>query len=1525
MQLPIHINTSDLNALEANGVSKASITTILNARNLGAIFKNKNDLAKIGLPPEAIEKIYQNVSFEISADPLKSISVTIEPLDIIGYWLVVTHQDPINNNLIEEIFPINTGVVTFKYQESEKQKKFDLSIKSPAGNLSNIQIGDLKGTKISMTIDEIEKRSIIITKQTEITTRDSEIVALPCIKGKLISNNANRKLDNIKLVVFVSNLESPNDDDFFPVCYAITESEGYFLTNQPRFPKEVNFERITKAFVKTSIEGILSIPIRLEFGTGKLGKLPATIILFVNEQNIGNNECHQCGCNELNFINKKVIEEFSFYSVVRTTEPLIEAIEIDEEEISLEKVLLNIVDDGNSKNNNFHQQIVGITLPKTVVAKFNSNNQGIKHSNFSSLIEIGKQYKISKMLASSIPKTKCRLELDGSNKVDWDEKPTIYQSTSIAHGHLLQFKQEWFSDGYSLGDLLYSLPLAPGQKKQIVVFDWDRKDSASNTQQLDYQESLYNSLSRDRDVNDVASSMLTEKTKAGSVSASGSYGFIGVSGSASYQSSSRAATANSFQHVNDRTVQAGNATRNQRATVIQTVSQGERFQVSAEVIANYNHCHAMTMQYFEVLRHFEIKTRLANVQECLFIPLAISPFDENKALRWRNILAEEIIKKNLSSGFDALERKVQEMQSREKNYYESIGFPKNTFAEEMIQYLEGELFIEIQLTRPKDTNDDSFDPSQWLHLSFLGRNFYDLFLKGKSNKDEAFAKNAGPAILQNIMDKLKITAVTKKDNTSHETDLKLEANLMSDFKNKTKLNVSLRMTDSIQSLNRKDIDFISISLDETNLITEDQKKSFEQLRNETARVIVHSGSMRFRTANLHEYLFNNSRIKNDLGVANDAILIFTPLSEKAMRRPIADDVETGNALLHHLNENLEYYHQQIWMQMDPQRRFMLLDGIKAPGKANGRSVASVVENKLIGIVGNCLVLPVSAGFQLDPLYDNNINLFEHYYADPTDSIHLSLPTKGVYAEAIMGKCNSCEEKEDQRFWRWEESPIPDSPTTINPVSLPTPQDIQPNLQVKDFPNPSINIQNAPQIPDPQGYGKLVDLLGKSDLFKDITGLSENQKNAMAAYQLQQQLASGSIDKVLSTINKAKDRKDITPEQANALTNQALDNLIGGDGKNNVTETNEKKIAIPGNEISVPSETEKVNSPIDSNKNSTANPSTDMKVGNQVINASYYSDSNELPKAIDEYRDRINTLIDEIPNEINIYYYNNVLHSPIVRNEIYGKDVEVLDTYFTSLLNLLQDLNDNKDDGGYEEAILDNMNLCEKSLALVKLENNYMNGSEIQLIFKTFITNSWSNINKNATELEDAINLLKPELEKAEREFKSALAKGALRISLSILAKCNPELAILKTVPSRFLSLFFSQAFGGITATPETRAASDLNSMLSLLSSTIREFKLGGETTQTINESASTTLKYIGFYFDANAILDGYNKKEALIKLLNEAKSKYQKVMQQMLLMERGYNIFILNYPQWQLKTNNMRIEIENLRHDLNNYTASISV
>lgn len=1218
MPTPFKLNTSNINKLAEIGIKPES-TKIIETLLKDKIPLNRTNLENSGVPTDEINKMMAKVISDDKEDvpEIKSGKIIVRNIENkAGFSIVLrfnTIQSKNGKNVTisnENRFNIYNGIANIDWDN--KATKFKLLIKRPSGDFIKIKSGTKEGIEIEIDKpDELLDKTVEVLESTELVITDIKPIIVSRLKGRLLSKNSSRKLDKIQIVIQAALNDNPTDDDFFTVCYAVTEQDGYFFTSQLDIAsKDRNKIKVARAQIALP-NRIVPIPknIRLieqDDNGRKYHTFPEKIILFIDDEEVKDNESKNdcdCDCTDLDFHDKKSLEEFSFYTVVRTTEPLIEAYEIsDVKKIDLKE----IVTDQELKG-----LLGGYELSATTIKDFITKNGPITKLNASNLLNTAKR---DQQIENILRETKARelrylsgrIDLDGTNDVDWDDKPTIYQATSIAHGHLLNFKQEWFNDGYSIGDLIYSLPLAPGQKKQIVTFDWDRKDSASNIQQIDYQDSLYNSLSRDRDVNEVAKGVLNEHSDGGSISFAGGYGAggglgaiaptpvpigalvgagggLGNGGSFASQSSSRATTASSQQSISDRTVQSASSIRSQRSTVIQTVSQGERFQVSAEVIANYNHCHAMTVQYFEVLRHFEIRTRLAGVQECLFIPLKVKPFDRKKALRWRDILSKCLKKKFLVAGFDSLERYDDAVDiCGEGNsecidkHYDTLGIPDNRYAEESLQYIEGELYLEFQIKMPQILPDiaETLKTTGWAAFGgIIGegplQSIFENQIKNELKKDEAFANYIGPRIADSIINGLNFFAVKNRIGTPNVI-LPIDATLLSNFKNRTKLNVSLRMKDAFNStLKREDIDFIKITFGDSetpNLLS----NLATLIGGDYLRIIVHSGSMRYRTQNLHEHLFQNSRIKNDLTIS-DGVNIFTPLSEKALKRPRFEDVELINSLLHHLNQNVEYYHQCIWTRMDAQRRFMLLDGLIAPGKGKGRSVASVVENKLVGIVGNCLVMPVAPGFQLDPTLDDSINLFEHYYEDPKDPVRVSLPTKGVFAEAVMGKCNSCEKKDESRFWRWEESPIPDSPTTINPLSLPTPQNIQPNnLQPKDFPAPIINLQNSPALPDPQGFGSLVNLLSNPNIFRDFTGLTENQKNAIAALQgafgtaqffggkaadltghaselFSKNQAFEAKHKALEQIKKAKENGLITEKQAQDLTQETFKSLLGNSG------------------------------------------------------------------------------------------------------------------------------------------------------------------------------------------------------------------------------------------------------------------------------------------------------------------------------------------------------------------------------------------
>jgi hypothetical protein len=748
---------------------------------------------------------------------------------------------------------------------------------------------------------------------------------------------------------------------------------------------------------------------------------------------------------------------------------------------------------------------------------------------------------------------------DADHQADWDSLPLALQATTISHGHLLTFKQVWNADGYSLGDLLYSLPLAPGQRKLVSTLDWDRRDVARRTASRREEERLDAALVHDRDISDVISSALSERMDASSSADTWAVGggigaFIGplvigaaggVSGASSTanQTSARSVTGSALNQVRDRTLQAASAVRSQRSTVVQSSSQGESVRAQTEVVANYNHCHAMTVEYFEVLRHFQVRQEIAQVQECLFIPFAITPFTREKAQRWRDALTGAVSLRHRRAQFASLERVVTNWATSD--------VPLARYADDVLRQLDGELVLRMTLPRPADEDDHSFRAESWTtwapYLNGTPRQVWDRYIGATthSRRDAAWASLVAPGIALRIVEGFGLALVNGALADAAPVDL----TLVSGFAQDRAMTMTLRVVPGgLGSRTRSAVTALRLSAPADLPLG--------------ARLRIERASFRYRTDHLSRDLVSDRRVLNDLAIG-DEVEMSTPLDAVEKRNPRFSDARAAENLVDHLNEHIEHYHRVIWQAMHPNRRFLLLDGFEAPD-AGGRSVASVVENRVIGIVGNSLVMPVVPGTRLDPTYkfakSDQGDLLQLYTGDAVPPMRISVPTKGVFAEAVLGKCNSCESINDAVFWRFEDEPIPDVPTSIEALSLASRRRAVPSLAADQFPDPLVAMQALPSAPDPTGLAAAIKTLGTNGIFKDITGLALNQANASAALKsaigaaqgfatqagalAQQRFLNGELDRSLDKIKGARDKGLITEADAQKLSEQVLRGAIG---------------------------------------------------------------------------------------------------------------------------------------------------------------------------------------------------------------------------------------------------------------------------------------------------------------------------------------------------------------------------------------------
>ncbi|WMJ75087.1 DUF2272 domain-containing protein [Cytophagaceae bacterium ABcell3] len=1094
---------------------------------------------------------------------------------------------------IEERFPIDSnGLSHVNIEHYGLVQELELEVKAPAGEV----IGR-KTLKATESDDDGKVQVKVLPRKLAGAEGIHTIPERPeKITGRLIDAQGKKKLENIQIIIYASTVEGPAEKDFFPLQFTRSETEGYFVMDMPKLYFTGAFARIGLSTNNHPTD----VPVRLEKDRVWLMKdekavmeeklfFPANMILVVQAEDEEKKKETCSECETQNYLRpKKAVDEFSFYTVVRTTEPDIQGYTFEEDgEVSVQ----NIIDIVPLASDRTHEEVsipasyLHRSIRKNVLMKHVNNKKGLTLTTLKKALNESNAQKLrEKIKPRSENRAIGRHNLNLNTSIDWDKDPTIYQATSIAHGHLLQYKQEWLNDGYSTGDLLYSLPLAPGQKKQIVVFDWERRESATRRESLDYQESLYNSLSRDRDVNEVVQGSLRENIRGGSSartsSASGGFGLgfvagpvgglLGVSGGSSkasstaWQDSSRHTTLSDLQQLRDRTLQSANAIRSQRASVITTATQGERFSAETETVANYNRCHSLTIQYFEVLRHLKVQQRLASVQECLFIPLMISHFDYQKILRWQESLSSSI-NRRLQRGFGAIQRI--------ENDYEGSDLPENRFADDNLEYLEGGIYIKFEIPAPQDLSilEEKEEllkalerfmvivPSIQRHLNRIVDAKIEL-------RNELFYEHVAPEIAAAFIEKLKIEAVVQSgtDGVESEQILPLSTTMVTRFENGKPLFVSLRQNGSIGPLRRSEIKAVVIR--KASGIMLQNGESLADVLPVNSQIMITSGTIRYNTAHFSGHLFRNSNIMDDLvgysGLSNDRekVRIATPLSRAEMRNPRNEDLEIASALQDHLNDNVEKYHSAIWMNMSAERRFMFLDGIRITDYSDVenypqgviRSVASVVENRVIGIIGNNLVMPVAPGFRLDPnTRGKEVDLFSLYQPlTPAAPASVSIPTKGVYAEAVMGQCNSCEKINEDRFWRWSEEPIPHSPTPIMPVSTDTRRTTPADTDVTSFPNPMVNIQNAPQAPNPQGFGAAAELLGNAS-FRDITGLQGNQANAIKALQATMEAAqkfgtqaSGltALGAQLDAIREARRHNMIPDDLTRELSEKAIRNF-----------------------------------------------------------------------------------------------------------------------------------------------------------------------------------------------------------------------------------------------------------------------------------------------------------------------------------------------------------------------------------------------
>lgn len=714
---------------------------------------------------------------------------------------------------------------------------------------------------------------------------------------------------------------------------------------------------------------------------------------------------------------------------------------------------------------------------------------------------------------------------DPANLVELDAPISLGQALAAgagfrkpAVGAQVTFSQSWYAQGITLGQMVHSLALAPGEATRIAVIDWARSTTARASESIHEGESLVSQTAHDRSLSEVQNAVANELQSGGSTShvhsssESGGIGggisaivpvygaLIGGSFGGSYQGAStttdanstswslgsRSVTASMTQNVNDRTEQHSSLVRNRRATAVREVSESEHQQVSTRIVANYNHMHALTIQYYEVVQLYRIATEVQSAERVLFVPIELVDFSDDAVIdSYRGTLARAAL---TARARDLLLDPTVSIEVQ----------PAKSYRSALLDNVLGPMLADA-LVKPAPSSP----PAGAVTPPAAGTASTAAVATGA-------AASAGPAAMARAAVATAMPAISVGSFLSNDDAVVRGSTIVMCPVVRPQSN-SLFYPDEVElvAIQLEGVSVASVTVGTLAGGTSNMTLPGDVPIVELTRP-VNLGDLADISVRTTAAVAARGVLRLQLGFrgrrfTSPAIPIATPATASANFAVVRFRSDTANRraeLKAHLNANRAHYSAQIFRSLGSAAVVSLL----ARFKWQGKPLVDQVEPKVLSVAGNYIVLraPIE-GTEASGISDANGasrswgEVLKSRNLDPhsvRDTRMVPIPTDGVFAEAVLGRSNSAEKLDITRFWNWQDSPAPLTPPELAPVSTES-RALPENLMPGQLGPSTLNIVNPTNLPDPAGIGAALSALTNLN-FRDMSGLAGTQQLAGTA-------------------------------------------------------------------------------------------------------------------------------------------------------------------------------------------------------------------------------------------------------------------------------------------------------------------------------------------------------------------------------------------------------------------------------------------
>jgi hypothetical protein len=650
---------------------------------------------------------------------------------------------------------------------------------------------------------------------------------------------------------------------------------------------------------------------------------------------------------------------------------------------------------------------------------------------------------------------------------------------TLGLGYIVQMAQQWTQLGLGLGNLVYSLPLAPGEQQKVAIFDRTQSVQQVETQSVSFTQLEDASQASDASTQATFQSAFREMAESQShmstlaTSAAANFGggllsviglgstSVGASGTSGSSSSSMQGVqnyvSNAAQQLQSTAEQHSALRRRLLSTSMRSATESESDQVTTKVITNHNKTRALTLQYWEVLRLYEVATDVEGVTLVALVPLDLIPFLPSGQATTLFDPAQLPDRSSVLNRYTTLLRYADVLaQWLPDRYRSGLVYLDQFAADPRAQPLPpnastAEDVIDVSVTG----NFLPFDQVQvaavtrWggrigpLPLSFLNAPTFSGTYTSADQLKNALASARELELATSIFGGSPPTAkasialpqtVTPSDVVGFEI-----TSSMTSFSYPITPPVVKTYTDLFGAALGWPPSVLGALTDAVH--AEQANSQTVALVPGTLAQVVGTPTVTDFTANLAgsgvSYIdasFSAARLPGGSPLSVPALEIPPVLKFEAL-------LEIERTLQHVIRSEVTYS-KIVWLSLTAEERAIMLELYSIDVNGQAIPLLDCVANQVHGFFGNSMIMPffvpapIAAELKVGTATVQNVLAQFHQSGLDVGKSVMALPTPGVLGEAVLGHCASAERIDLTRFWNWQDSPADTAPG-IADVTVPT--------------------------------------------------------------------------------------------------------------------------------------------------------------------------------------------------------------------------------------------------------------------------------------------------------------------------------------------------------------------------------------------------------------------------------------------------------------------------------------------------------